>query len=76
MVNDNGLMVWYVVVKELEWFLFSQLLFMINYWVDDLDELLVQLQSKGIEIEVGLELYENGKFVWIMDLEGNKIELW
>ena len=49
---------------------------MINYRVDDLDELLAQLQSKGVDIEAGPESHENGKFAWIMDPEGNKIELW
>ncbi|MEC7823914.1 MAG: VOC family protein [Pseudomonadota bacterium] len=74
--NDNGLTVWHVAAKESEWFSPSQSPFMINYRVDDLDELLAQLQSKGIEIEAGPESHENGKFAWIMDPEGNKIELW
>jgi len=50
--------------------------FMINYRVDNLDELLTQLRADGVEIVGGLESHENGKFAWIMDPDGNKIELW
>jgi predicted enzyme related to lactoylglutathione lyase len=50
--------------------------FMFNFRVDDLAELLKVLESEGIEI-VGLDLNDpNGKFAWILDIEGNKIELW
>ena len=50
--------------------------FMINYRVDDLTALLAQLKSNGVEILKGPDSDENGKFAWIMDPEGNKIELW
>ncbi len=49
---------------------------MINYRVDNLDEMLAQLREGGVEIVKGPESHENGKFAWIMDPEGNKIELW
>jgi len=50
--------------------------FMINYRVEDLVELLKVLKNEGVE-EVGkMEEYEYGKFAWIMDPNGNKIELW
>ena len=49
---------------------------MINYRVDDLLEMLDQLRSNGVEVVSGPESHENGKFAWIMDPDGNKIELW
>jgi predicted enzyme related to lactoylglutathione lyase len=49
---------------------------MINYRVDDMDEMIEQLTAAGIEIIKGPESHENGKFAWIMDPDGNKVELW
>ena len=50
--------------------------FMINYRVDDLEALLVELEKEGIKIVTPLKSYPYGKFAHIMDPEGNKIELW
>lgn len=50
--------------------------YMINFRVSDLDGLLEQLQKDGVEIVGEKQEYEYGKFGWIMDPEGNKIELW
>jgi predicted enzyme related to lactoylglutathione lyase len=49
---------------------------MINYRVDNLDELLASLKQNGVEIVSGPESHENGKFAHIMDPDGNKLELW
>ena len=74
--DDNGLTVWHVAESDSQWFRPSDSAFMINYRVDDLDELLAQLRAEGIEIVSGPESHENGKFAWIMDPDGNKVELW
>lgn len=74
--EDNGLTVWNVAAKDSQWFHPSSARFMINYRVDDLAGLLTQLKSAGIEIIQGPESHENGKFAWLLDPEGNKIELW
>ncbi|HMT36596.1 MAG TPA: hypothetical protein PKC41_12110, partial [Chitinophagaceae bacterium] len=50
--------------------------FMINYRVADLSELVTQLKKDGVIITDTIETYDYGKFVHIMDIEGNKIELW
>ncbi len=50
--------------------------FMINYRVADLEALIVQLKKEGVTITDTMETYDYGKFVHIMDIEGNKIELW
>lgn len=49
---------------------------MINYRVEHLEELVVQLKKDGASITDKIETVEYGKFVHIMDIEGNKIELW
>ena len=74
--EDEGLTVWHVAEKESEWFSPSDSQFMINYRVDNLAEMLAQLRADGVEVVGGPESAENGKFAWIMDPEGNKVELW
>lgn len=49
---------------------------MINYAVDDMDALLARLQSKGITVLKRDDSDPNGRFAWILDPEGNKVELW
>jgi len=74
--DDGGLTVWNAADHDTKWFSPSESSFMINYRVDDLLEMLDQLRSNGVEIVSGPESHENGKFAWIMDPDGNKIELW
>ena len=50
--------------------------FMVNYRVDDLPALLAELEKAGVEIAGELVEEPNGKFAWIVDPEGRKIELW
>ncbi len=50
--------------------------FMINYRVGDLENLVEQLKESGVAILDTIEVFEYGKFVHILDLEGNKVELW
>ena len=50
--------------------------FMINYRVENLDALVEQLKSEGVTIVDKIESFDYGKFVHILDPEGNKIELW
>lgn len=50
--------------------------FMINYIVDDLDALLEKLRAGGVQIDPKQEDYDYGRFAWIYDPDGNKIELW
>jgi catechol 2,3-dioxygenase-like lactoylglutathione lyase family enzyme len=49
--------------------------FMINYRVENLDRMLEQLRRGGIAIEK-VEDYDYGRFAWLRDPEGNRIELW
>ncbi|MBK9981989.1 MAG: VOC family protein [Saprospiraceae bacterium] len=50
--------------------------FMINYRVENLTELVDQLKQEGVTVTDTIETADYGKFVHIMDVEGNKIELW
>jgi predicted enzyme related to lactoylglutathione lyase len=72
----GSLTVWNVAKRDTTWFAPSDAPFMINYRVDDLDQLLADLRTAGIEIISGPESHENGKFAWIADPDGNKVELW
>jgi predicted enzyme related to lactoylglutathione lyase len=74
--EDKGLTVWHVAPKDTKWFSPSSSSFMINYRVDNLVELIDQLKAAGVEIVDGPQSAENGKFAWIMDPDGNKVELW
>ncbi len=50
--------------------------FMINYRVENLEALVEQLKNEGVTTTDTIETFEYGKFVHIIDIEGNKIELW
>ena len=50
--------------------------FMINYRVADLEALVEELKKEGVTIVDNIETYDYGKFVHIIDMEGNKIQLW
>lgn len=50
--------------------------FMINYRVEDLEALVEQLKIEGVTILDSMETFDYGKFIHILDIEGNKIELW
>ena len=74
--EDDGLTVWSTADNDTKWFSPSESPFMINYRVDNMEEMLEQLKRNGVEIVSGPESAENGKFAWIMDPDGNKVELW
>ena len=74
--DDGGLTVWSSADHDTKWFSPSDSTFMINYRIDNMDEMLEQLKQNGVEIVGGPDSAENGKFAWIMDPDGNKVELW
>jgi predicted enzyme related to lactoylglutathione lyase len=49
---------------------------MINFRVDDLDALLAQLRAAGVTVDERTDTNELGRFGWIMDPDGTRIELW
>ena len=67
--------VWSPFEANTEYFSPSEKPFMINYRVHDLDGLVAQLRNEGVEVEK-TEKSDFGYFGWLMDPEGNRIELW
>lgn len=74
--DEEGMTVWSLFDRDTRYYEPSQSSFMINYRVRDLNAMLAQLRSEGIEPVGGMEESEYGRFAWVMDPEGNKIELW
>lgn len=62
--------------ENTEYFAPSEKEFMINYRVQNIEGLVAQLKENGVTVLDEIVNYDYGKFVHIMDLEGNKIELW
>lgn len=67
---------WSAFKKGDKYFSPSKKEFMINYRVQDIEGLVNKLKEKGVTIPDGIDAYDYGKFVHILDPEGNKIELW
>ena len=68
--------VWSPFAADTEYFAPSEKPFMLNYRVHNLAEVLQALRSEGVEVDEKTEESEFGKFGWLMDPEGNRIELW
>jgi len=73
--EEEGMTTWSIFSKQSNYFAPSVSSVMINYRVEDLDGLLEALQADGVTV-VKREDSDYGNFAWIMDPEGNKIELW
>ncbi|MFL6709067.1 MAG: VOC family protein [Massilia sp.] len=71
-----GTTVWSPVKEDAENFAPGVSRFMINYRVDDLHALIAALREEGCEIVGSIDESEYGKFGWVMDPDGNKVELW
>ena len=78
--DDNpdgaGSMIWNLFNDDTSHFAPSASSFMINYRVEDLDALIDKLREEGCEVDEKVEESEYGKFGWVMDPEGNRLELW
>ena len=71
-----GTTVWSIGNADGKHFAPSTATFMVNYRVDDLAALLQALRAEGCEVLDKTHDGEYGKFGWVMDPEGNKVELW
>jgi predicted enzyme related to lactoylglutathione lyase len=72
----KGFTQWSPFADKTDYFAPSEKDFMINYRVENLQELVQELQAQGITVLDEIQRFEYGLFVHIMDIEGNKIELW
>lgn len=68
--------VWSLFPSDTKYFDPSTAPFMINYRVENLADLAAQLRSEGLEVVESTENFEYGRFGWVIDPEGNRIELW
>jgi predicted enzyme related to lactoylglutathione lyase len=68
--------VWSAFPADTDYFAPGGAEFMVNYRVRDLDALLAQLRAAGVQVVGKTEEYPYGRFAWILDPEGRKIELW
>ncbi|MEO6919894.1 MAG: VOC family protein [Collimonas sp.] len=71
-----GTTIWSVSAMDSNNYAPSTASFMINYRVADLDALLDALRAEGCNVVGNSEASEYGKFGWVLDPEGNKVELW
>jgi len=74
--EDGGLTVWHVADASSKWFHPSDAAFMINYRVEDLQTVVTALKAEGCNVLDKIDDSEYGKFGWVIDPEGNKVELW
>lgn len=72
----QGMTIWSIFPDESNYFDPSPSSFMINYRVRDLDAMLSQLRGAGVQTIGDVEESEYGRFAWVLDPEGNKLELW
>ena len=72
----EGHTVWSIFPADTKYFGDDGASFMVNYRVKDLDAVLASLQREGVSIVPERQDSEHGRFAWITDPEGNRIELW
>ncbi|MBL4630368.1 MAG: VOC family protein, partial [Paraglaciecola sp.] len=72
----GGSTIWSIGSEQGDQFAPSNASFMINYRVDDLLSLMQVLKEEGCNVLDKFEDSEYGKFAWVIDPEGNKVELW
>lgn len=73
---ENGVTAWSIFDANTKHFQPSTAPFMINYRVADLAALLAALREEGCQVEDRVDESEYGKFGWVMDPDGNRVELW
>lgn len=74
--NPSGTTIWNAFPADTSHFEPSRSAFMVNFRVADVVALLAALRDEGCEVLGDVEASDYGKFGWVMDPEGNKVELW
>lgn len=74
--SGEGSTIWSLFKDDSAYFAPSASGFMVNYRVEDLDALLAKLREEGCDVDDKVESSDFGRFGWVMDPEGNKVELW
>ncbi len=76
MQGDSGPLVWSAFAADTTYFEPSKSPFMINFRVKDLRAMLAQLRAAGATVDEKVQEEPYGRFGWVMDPEGNRVELW
>lgn len=74
--TPDGATVWSIFAETNDYFAPSEARFMVNYRVENLDAALADLRAEGCAVDEKTDKSEYGNFGWVMDPEGNRIELW
>ena len=74
--TGTGTTIWSPFKEDTTYFAPSKASFMVNFRVADLHALLAALRAEGCDVDTKVEESEYGKFGWVMDPEGNRLELW
>lgn len=74
--TNDGYTLWTPFSDKTKYFEPSTKDFMVNYRVENMEALVEELKKEGVTVLDNIETYDFGKFVHILDIEGNKIELW
>jgi predicted enzyme related to lactoylglutathione lyase len=74
--GSTGTTTWAVFPDDTDYFGPASGGFMLNFRVDDLDRVLAELRQDGVDVIDRIEEHEYGRFGWIVDPEGNRVELW
>jgi len=74
--KPEGMTVWSIFPDTSEYFAPSRAPFMVNYVVEDLQAVIEALRAEGCDVDPKVEESEFGAFGWVMDPEGNRVELW
>jgi predicted enzyme related to lactoylglutathione lyase len=74
--DEMDILQWTIFKKDSDYFNPSKKEFMVNYKVQNIEDLIIKLKDNGVTILDDLAIYDYGKFIHIMDNDGNKIELW
>jgi predicted enzyme related to lactoylglutathione lyase len=74
--NQTGVTMWSIFPQDTKYFEPGSASFMMNFRVNNLEELLKALREEGVSVAPKVEEYDFGKFARITDPEGNRIELW
>lgn len=74
--SPPGMTIWSPFEQDTSYMAPSTASFMVNFRVADLDALLAALREEGCNVVGDPQVSEQGKFGWVLDPEGNKVELW
>jgi predicted enzyme related to lactoylglutathione lyase len=72
----KGATVWGAFAQDTDYFGSDEAQLMLNYRVEDLEAVIAALRVEGVQIEREIIANQHGKFAWIRDLEGRRVELW